>query len=108
LPRGQAECGHSKGAREINMTGSLSRHAAVRAQQRSIDETAIELVWAYGATARRHGAEVCFLDRRAREDLMRAVGEAAYARLKPKLDIYVVERSGIALTVAHRLRRIRR
>lgn len=83
-------------------------HGLARARQRSIPQTAIELIMDFGRERRRGGASVLFMDRAARQRAADALGRRAYARLAPKLDSYlVVADDGLIVTAARRLRRLK-
>jgi len=87
-----------------------TRHAARRAQQRSISADLVDLLWSYGSEMRHGGADVLYFDHAARrritvnlgEDALRQVGDGA-------LGCYaVVGDDGRLVTVGHRHSRFRR
>jgi hypothetical protein len=87
----------------------VTRHAAVRAQQRGISPLMIELLQHYGATARAgDGASMLYFDRRAIKRVATYLGPQ-FPAIRDGLDVYAVLSSeGRVVTVAHRLQRIKR
>ena len=86
----------------------FTKHAAIRAVQRSLPPLVIELLLEYGAAARSSGAERIALDKRGRKRLARDIGSAAYEALRPLLNTYVVlSDEGPLITVARRKKRFR-
>ncbi len=89
----------------------FTEHAAVRGQQRGIPPSPflLELLERFGAERpTRGGATSLFLDRPARRRLRRYLGGRVYAKLEPLIDdAYVVERDDRAVTLGHRVRRLR-
>lgn len=87
----------------------MTRHATSRSQQRSIPQFAVELFERYGATCRHDGADVLFMDKRARKQIAKDFGGARALRyVEPLLDAYAVVESGKVITLAHRTRRFKR
>ena len=88
----------------------MSRHASVRAQQRSIPPLILDWLLAYGATEFDHrGAEGRFFDHAARRRLEKEFGRQVIDRLGGLLDAYlVVAASGCVVTAGHRLKRVNR
>lgn len=87
----------------------FTAHAQARQQQRSICNEAIKGILDCGRSARVRGADSYFLDkeglRRLREDL----GEPGFRRIERSLNAYVVVGDdGRIITVARRVRRLRR
>lgn len=90
---------------QTNLT--LSRHAEMRCQQRGIRAEIVDILLAYGRRRFSHGAEVYFMDKRARARARAELGRA-YARIADRLDTYVVvAEDGRLITAAKRLRRMR-
>ncbi|MFO1303184.1 MAG: hypothetical protein U1F54_05595 [Burkholderiales bacterium] len=91
------------------MTANLSRHAAVRSQQRGIPPHAIEALLDYGTEHHDHlGAVVLVLDRAAQKRLARNRGLRG-AELDALRGIYaVMATDGWVRTVGHRTRRVQR
>ena len=86
----------------------LTRHAAERCQQRGIRTEVVEAILAYGDRHWRHGAEVCFMTRQAREQATAALGARRFARIADRLDCYVVlSDDGSIVTAAQRRQRLR-
>lgn len=84
-----------------------TNHAQARCQQRSISAEAVEALMAYGELKRRHGADVYFLDKRARSRAQRALGDR-YRRLEKSLNSYVVvSDNGAVITAAKRRQRLK-
>ena len=91
----------------MQKTDIFTKHAAKRSQQRAIPPFIANLILDYGRVTRRHGADCYYLDKVARKELRRELGKKIYARIQDQLNIYVVENKGV-LTVAHRVKRIKR
>jgi hypothetical protein len=87
----------------------LTRHAEQRCQQRGIRREVVEALLAYGRRARRHGADVCFMDAAARRRAEADLGRAGWARLSDRLasTYLVVADDGAVVTAAKRRGRIR-
>lgn len=88
----------------------LSRHGKQRQQQRGIPLLIVEWLVRYGAVRHdKHGARVCYFDRRSRKTLARQVGEEVIGRMGKLLDTYaVLSGDDVVITVGHRTQRIRR
>ena len=91
------------------MTAALSRHAAIRSQQRGIPPHAIDYLLDFGREHHdHHGAVILLLDRTATKRLARSAGLRG-----PQVDnlrgLYaVVGHNGQVKTVGHRTRRLPR
>jgi hypothetical protein len=86
----------------------LTRHAEIRCQQRGIRPDVVDTLLAYGRRERRHGADVCFMDRDAHRRAERDLGRETYARLSDRLRTYlVVGDDGQVITAAPRLGRLK-
>jgi len=90
----------------MQRTESFSKHAIHRSQQRAIPPFIVELVLDYGKSARKHGADVYFLDNQGRKRIEQALGRKIYTRMIDQLDVYVVC-EGQVITVGHRTKRIK-
>lgn len=88
----------------------LSRHAAVRLQQRSIPPLVADLLDLYGARQPAgRGAEMVYMDKAARRRMCNVLGTAAVAALQPLLSAYLIEsESGQVITVGWRRTRVQR
>ena len=87
---------------------NLTRHAAVRSQQRGIPPLIIDLVVDYGTEIQRRGASVYFLDKLTRRNLKKEIGSIAYKRLDDLLDAYVVvSGDGTIVTTGKHYRRLK-
>jgi hypothetical protein len=91
------------------MDPSLTRHAAVRSQQRGIPPSAIEALLDFGTEHHDHrGAVVLMLDRAATKRLSRALTIDGSA-LDALRGLYaVLATDGHVRTVGHRTRRLQR
>lgn len=86
----------------------LSNHAEIRIRQRGVKPEVINVLLAYGESRPRRGAEVYFMDRRARERARAGIGESAYRTVADKLNSYlVVSSDGAIVTVAKRRGRLK-
>lgn len=86
----------------------LTRHAEIRCQQRGIRPEVVATLLKFGRRKRRHGADVCFMDRTTRRRAEEALGHAAYVRLADRLGRYlVVADDGQIITAAPRLKRFK-
>lgn len=88
---------------------NMSRHAAIRSQQRAIPLLLIDLLLQFGASEKAgDGASKRYFDKAARRRL-RAYAGALWSLFEQHLDLYiVVAEDDTVITVAHRLDRIRR
>ena len=85
-----------------------TRHAQARCQQRGIPPEAVEAILAYGNARRHDGADVYYLDKRARSRAEAGLGRPGYRRIEKALDSYLVlGDDGSLITAAHRLRRLK-
>ena len=85
-----------------------TRHAETRCQQRGIQSEVVNALIAYGRCRTRHGADVYFMDRIARERARADLGRVAYSRISGRLDAYlVVADDGHMITAAKRLKRLK-
>ncbi|MFO1311027.1 MAG: DUF4258 domain-containing protein [Burkholderiales bacterium] len=91
------------------MSPSLTRHAAIRSQQRGIPPRAIEALLDFGTEYHDHqGAVVLMLDRAATKRLARAANVRG-AELDSLRGLYaVLATDGCVRTVGHRTRRLQR
>ena len=89
---------------------NLSRHARVRMQQRGIPPSVISLLVAFGATAYDgRGSRIRYFDKRARNRVRTAIGEAQMRQFDNLLNSYAVVADGdVVVTVGHRLRPVQR
>lgn len=70
---------------------SLTRHAAVRLQQRAIPAFIIELLEVCGSERRCGGAEKLIFDKAARKRLKRHLGgERSFRIVEPWLNVYAI------------------
>lgn len=68
----------------------LSRHAAVRQQQRGIPPLVVEWLLSYGRRDSSYGAVKVRLDRRGRKDLSRDVGDRVVSLMSKYLNVALV------------------
>ena len=86
----------------------LTRHAAIRCQQRSIPPLIREWLLQYGNEVQAHGAVKRFFDREAKRRLAADVGAKVVDRLGDLLNLYLVEADSKVITAGVRTRRIKR
>jgi len=88
----------------------ITRHAAVRLQQRAVPPFVTSLLLEFGATMRHEGADVVYLDKRAKRRLREALGgNRGLVVVDRWLNTYVViGDDGGVITVGRRNRRLRR
>lgn len=91
-------------------TDWMSKHAEIRAQQRSISPLILDWLLSYGAAQfDRRGAEIRYFDHAARRRLGREFGKQVVDRLGALLDTYaVVGANGTVVTTGHRFKRVNR
>lgn len=91
-------------------TLTLTRHATVRLQQRSIPLLVADLLDRYGARqSAGPGAEIVYMDKAARRRIREDLGIAAVAALQPLLCAYLIEsEGGHVITAGWRQGRIQR
>lgn len=88
------------------MQANLTKHASIRCQQRAVPPVIVEWILDFGVVKHDHrGAEIRFLDKRARKRLGGTVGESVVNRLNEYLDAYVVTKGPMVITVGHRYKR---
>ena len=86
----------------------FTNHAQTRCQQRGIPRNVVETILAYGRRGYHQGAQVYFMDKRARRHARTDMGRPAYVRIADRLDTYlVVSGDGAVITVAKRLGRLK-
>ncbi len=82
-------------------------HAQARCQQRGIPAQAVDALLAYGTLKRHRGADIYYLDKRARSRAQSALGPS-YRRLEKALNSYVVVGdNGAIITAAKRHHRLK-
>lgn len=87
----------------------MTRHATARSQQRSIPPLAVELFERYGTSCRHEGADVFFMDKKARKQIASDFGGGRALRfIEPLLNSYAVIEGGKVITLAHRTKRFKR
>jgi hypothetical protein len=98
----------SASTREADMQVPMTIHATSRCQQRGIRPEVVDALVTYGRRARRHGADLCFMDHAARRRARADLGPDAFARIADRLDTYlVIADDGAVVTAAKRLRRLK-
>jgi hypothetical protein len=86
----------------------LTRHATARCQQLGIQTQIIDVLLKYGRAQYRHGAEVVFMDHKARVQAREELGAKQFAQISDRLDKYVVvSNDGSLITAAPRRRRMK-
>lgn len=86
----------------------ITHHAQTRMQSRSIPVEAVDALLTFGQTRRHRGADVYYLDTRARSRMQQALARNELKRLEKCLDAYVVVGDGgEIITAAHRQRRLK-
>ena len=94
--------------RTPHMNPALSRHAAIRSQQRGIPPHAIDYILAFGREHHdHHGAVIVLLDRSATRRLSRTAGLRG-SDVDNLRGLYAVVTDGRVKTVGHRTRRLNR
>ncbi|MBA8907487.1 MULTISPECIES: DUF4258 domain-containing protein [Phyllobacteriaceae] len=84
-----------------------TRHAETRCQQRGIKPEVIDAILAYGRRKRRFGADVYFMDSKARSRAMAELGRS-YAKVSDRLNTYlVISDDGQMITAGKRLGRLK-
>lgn len=86
----------------------MTHHAERRMQQRGIPLAAVDAILSYGRRRRHDGADVYYLDRKARGRMAHAMGAKSYCKIERSLNSYlVVSDDGAIITAAHRLGRLK-
>jgi hypothetical protein len=84
-----------------------THHAETRCQQRGIKREIVDAILAFGRRKRRHGADVYFMDGKARARAREELGRQ-YAKLSDRLDSYLVmSDDGKMITAAKRRQRLK-
>jgi hypothetical protein len=87
----------------------FTKHARQRSAQRSIPETAVDLILDYGDIQRMQGADSYFFSSPAKRRLRREIGQDGVRRVRRYLRVYaIVSDDGRVITVARNNRQIRR
>lgn len=86
----------------------LTKHAAIRCQQRAIPPLICDWLMRYGSEVQTHGAVKRFFDREAKRRLAADVGAQVVDRLGDLLNLYLVEADSRVITAGIRTRRIKR
>ncbi len=89
------------------MSYALTRHAALRAQQRRVPQAIIDWLFEFGSVESQNGSELLHFDKKARHRLACAVGSPIVVRLGKLLDTYAVVSGGEVVTLGYRFKRIR-
>lgn len=86
----------------------LTRHAALRMQQRHVHPLVVDLLYRYGCEKQQAGATLLYFDQRSRDKARAALAEALQ-RFEKLSQVYVVEASdsGELVTIAYRYKRLR-
>lgn len=69
---------------------SLSYHAQMRCQQRSIPKFVLDLLLEHGNRGRHRGADVYYFDKQAHKRLKKELGKRVYNRLSDMMNVYAV------------------
>jgi hypothetical protein len=86
----------------------FTHHAQARMQSRSIPYEAVDALLTFGEARRHRGADVYYLDRRAKSRVARSLDRDTFRRVEKCLDAYVVVGDGgDIITAAHRQHRLR-
>lgn len=94
----------------VTHSSSMTLHATARLQQRAVPSLVMSLLLDYGSTMQHAGAEVIYVDKKARRRLREAVGGNRNLSVVERwLNSYVVlGEGGRVVTVARRTKRLRR
>ena len=88
---------------------SMSKHAGIRCQQRSIPPLIIDWLVQFGVESYDgHGAIVRHFDRAGLRRLASYAGASIVSRLSEWLDAYIVTCGGTVITAGHRYKKVRR
>lgn len=86
----------------------ITNHASARVRQRGIRRDVLQTLLSCGTVSHR-GGRVFFMDKAARALAMDEIGPERYGRISDKLNAYaVVSNDGHVVTVAKRLKRLKR
>ena len=82
---------------------SYTKHAEMRAQQRSIPPLIVDWLFRFGHLEHRGKREIYFFDKAAKKEIKKTIGSLPYKRLKDQLNAYaVVSMEGEIITLAKR------
>jgi hypothetical protein len=85
----------------------FTRHANMRSKQRGIRHCHVEALLTFGASKIRHGCEVVYMNKLARERARQSLGRQDYAQIEPAFDVYlVIADDGSIVTCAHRTKKL--
>ena len=86
----------------------LTIHAEMRCQQRGIKQEVVDTILSYGRRGHHQGAQVYFMDKKARRHARADMGKSAYTRIADRLNTYlVVAGNEVVITAAKRLGRLK-
>ncbi|MDI1244180.1 MAG: hypothetical protein PSV24_02120 [Rhodoferax sp.] len=88
----------------------LTRHAAIRVQQRGVQREVLDCLLTYGHHEPDHkGCNVVTFDSRAIEDLSRFESRSIHTKASHARKLYaVIDSDGVVITTGHRFRRVPR
>jgi hypothetical protein len=94
--------------RSIPLEQIYTKHAQIRAQQRSIRPFLVELLLNFGKPQRSCKADLYTFDKRCREKIRRHLGSKHYFQIEEQLDCWaVVGDDGCIVSVGHHSRRFK-
>ena len=86
----------------------VSKHAALRSQQRGINGQVIDALLAFGVQKRHRGADVYYFDRQTKNRAAKSLGGDYFRQYEKCLNSYiVVSDDGCIITAARRLTRLK-
>ena len=86
----------------------VSKHAALRSQQRGIHGEVIDALLAFGVQKRHRGADVYYFDRHTKIRAAKSLGNDYLRQFEKSLNSYiVVSDDGCIITAARRLTRLK-
>jgi len=92
----------------ISSAVPFTRHANMRSKQRGIRHSHVEALLTFGTSKIRHGCEVVYMNKPARERARQSLGRDDYAQIEPAFDVYlVIADDGSVVTCAHRTKKLR-
>ena len=89
------------------MASNLTKHAAIRCQQRGIPPLIVDWLFEFGKDVHKNGAEMIYFDKKSKKAVRKYAGRQVFRKLDKYMDSYLIAKDGRVLTVGHRTKAVR-